>query len=271
MKKSISIIILIIILLIQIALPTYAEGSCKLTLSTDKQSINKSDVLTVSILMSNITIENGVSAFYSILDFSKDKFELVLDESDDAKKIISEFEGTEYKDCKVLYIGQNDEDEEILNPWVLLCYEQNGAQGIIGITNEPQTESQKIAKIKLKAKDNIISSSNEKIILNELRVMDTENAEVKIDNVETTVRVIGTQQIGISNSINNTNEITNTFSNNTSTYNKITNNSNTNLNNKTVTDKEVPKAGTPIILPIVLILVLFVIIKYKKIKDFKDI
>ena len=152
MKKYISIVILFIIILMQSAVLVQAASPCSISLKPDKQTLNKSDEFTVDISMSNITSQEGITGFLAILDYSKDKFELVVDESQDAQDVLNELEGTDYEGCKVLYIGQNDEDEGILNPWSFLLMESEEGTGSAGITNEPQKQSQKIAKIKFKVK-----------------------------------------------------------------------------------------------------------------------
>lgn len=270
MKKIISILTLLVIILIQFTVYTYAANACSISLSSDNQSLNKSDELTVSLKMSNITIEDGISAFGAILEYSEDIFELIIDESEDAKEIISQFEGTEYEECKVLYVGQNDDDEEILNPWTILLLESEDGKGIVGITTESQKESQKIGKLKFKVKENAKTSSGEKITLEELTVMDSKDNDFVLSNAYTSVNVIGSQSISITNSTSNT---SNKASNTSSTYNKTnkaTSISN-NLNTSTEASKDVPKAGSPIVLPIFLIMIAFIVYKYKKYSEIKNI
>lgn len=276
MKKYISIVILFIMILMQLMVLVQAAEPCSISLKPNKQTLSKSDELVVDISMSNITSQEGITGFLAILDYSKDKFELVVDESPDAKAVLAELEGTEYEGCKVLYIGELDEDEEVLNPWTLLLIESEDGEGIAGITYEAQTESQKIAKIKFKVKENAASSDSEKITLEELTVV-AGDEDITVANAYTTVKISGTQPITIGTSTNtnktNTNTNKNTNKNNTSTssYNKT--NTNTSIKQNIVSQSnadEVPEAGTPIILPIILVCVGIVIFKYRKYNEYKD-
>lgn len=268
MKKYISIVVLFIMILIQFSVFVQAAEPCSISLKPDSQNLSKSDVLTVDISMSNITVSEGITGFLAILDYSKDKFDVVVDESEDAQDVLAELEGTEYEGCKVLYIGQNDEDEEILNPWTLLLMESEEGTGIAGITNEPQKQSQKIGKIKFKVKDNVASSNSEKITLEELTVIGGEE-DISINNAYTTVKISGSQSISIGTSTNTANKA-NTVSSYNKTNTATTTNKNTTSNTGSLTQtstSEVPEAGTPIIFPIILIAVGIIVFKYKKYND----
>lgn len=269
MKKYISIVVLFIIILMQSAVLVQAANPCSISLKPDKQTLNKSDEFTVDISMSNITSQDGITGFLAILDYSKEKFELVVDESQDAQDVLAELEGTDYEGCKVLYIGQNDEDEEILNPWTLLLMESEDGTGIAGITNEPQKQSQKIAKIKFKVKDDAASSNSEKITFEELTVV-SGTEDVTITNAYTTVKISSSQSISIGSATNTNKNKTNTSTNrntaSSSSYNKTNTSTRQNVASQSNAD-EVPEAGTPIILPIILVFVGIVIFKYRKYKE----
>lgn len=267
MKKYISIVVLFIIVLIQFSVFVQAAEPCSISLKPDSQTLSQSDVLTVDISMSNITVTDGITGFLAILDYSKDKFEIVVDESEDAQDVLAELEGTEYEGCKVVYIGQNDEDNDILNPWTLLLMESEEGSGIAGITNEPQKESQKIGKIKFKVKDNVTSSNSEKITLEELTVIGGEE-DISINNAYTTVKISGSQSISIGTSTNSVNKASNSVSSYNKTNTNTNKNTSTNRNSLTQTStSEVPEAGTPIIFPIILIAVGIIVFKYKKYND----
>lgn len=273
MKKYISIIVLFIIVLMQFAVLVQAAQPCSISLKPDNQTLSKSDVLTVDISMSNITAQDGVTGFLAILNYSKDKFDLVIDESEDAQDVLAELEGTDYEGCKVLYIGENDEDDTVLNPWTLLLVEgENEEVGIAGITNEAQKQTQKIAKLKFKVKDDVASSNSEKITLEDLTIIGASGDDSTIANAYTTVKISGSQtiSIGTSNTVNKTNTNTNKNNSSVSNYNKT----NTNINKNTPAQsnaEEVPEAGAPVILPIILVFVGIIIFKYRKYKEYKNI
>ena len=280
MKKYISIVILFIIILMQFAVVVQAADPCSISLKPSSQTLKQSDEFTIDISMSNITIDGGVTDFIAILDYSKDKFELIADESEDAQDFLASLEGTDYEGCnKVLYIGQNDEDESVLNPWTLLLVEdESGELGILGKANEPQEENQKIAKLKFKVKDDAASSSSEKITFKDLTVLGASGEDVLMTNAYTTVKVSGSQTISIGTSTNtskntstSTNKNTNKNTTSVSNYNKTNTSVNKNVASQSSAD-EVPEAGTPIVLPIILLFVGIVILKYKKYKEeFKNI
>ena len=100
--------------------------------------------------------------------------------------------------------------------------------------------------------------------------MDSKDNDFVLSNAYTSVNVIGSQSISITNSTSNT---SNKASNTSSTYNKTnkaTSISN-NLNTSTEASKDVPKAGSPIVLPIFLIMIAFIVYKYKKYSEIKNI
>ena len=115
--KKISIIIICSILFINILTMNVnaADEVCKASISSDKTELGKGDIVTINVLISNITNTAGIGQFSGILEYSDDVFELVTEEDESIKVDYPEF-----ANYSILYSGRQDSDTTIASSIVLL-------------------------------------------------------------------------------------------------------------------------------------------------------
>ena len=113
MKKSIKIflvIILFIILTINNSIYAVEGDVCKVVLSANKTDLKAGDTVEISVKLSNITLENGITYIVGQLDYSQDVFEIVYeDESviEDAIDLDEMRDDLGYETLKVAYFDED--------------------------------------------------------------------------------------------------------------------------------------------------------------------
>jgi hypothetical protein len=172
MKKTIKIALFFIFCIILSTTCVKAEGDeYRVTLSPDKKTLQPGDEVTITILMENTAISNGIYSFVSNIEFSEDIFDIVTEEDLGDEEI------------KMLYDGTND--PELIdsgNPWGVimmndgenkLLYAQSIEETPVG-----QGTSQVVGRIKLKVKSNAMPTTGK---LNLLSKTAFDNLEVLED------------------------------------------------------------------------------------------
>lgn len=113
MKKSIKIFLIIalfIILTINNSIYAVEEDVCKVVLSANKTDLKAGDTVEISVKLSNITLENGITYIVGQLDYSQDVFEIVYeDESvvEDAIDLDEMRDDLGYETLKVAYFDED--------------------------------------------------------------------------------------------------------------------------------------------------------------------
>ena len=172
MKKTIKIALFFAFCIILLATCVKAEGNeYKITLSADKKTLKPGDEVTITILMENTAISNGIYSFVSNIEFSEDVFDIVTEEDLGDEEI------------KMLYDGTND--PELIdsgNPWGVIMMNDGENKLLyaqsIGETPVKQGASQVIGRIKLKVKSNAMPTTGK---LNLLSKTVFDNLEVLED------------------------------------------------------------------------------------------
>lgn len=184
MKRTIKIIIYFLVFIALFATSVNAQDACTITLSANKTTLKPGEEVVITLYMSNVTKENGIVQFLSVLDFSEEVFEIVFDKDEE---LSAAFEGTEFEGLQILYSGKQDTDATIKNPWYLLYMESGGSKGIFGSTGaDPQLEDQAVGKIKLKVKEDVELTSTT-VFISATEVFDLES----ILNAESTGELFG--------------------------------------------------------------------------------
>ena len=270
MKKIIKIILLQLLITFLIISPVRAEElPCKISLSSSKTSLEPGDEITVSILMSNITVSEGIQYISAILDYSKDVFEIIYDESDLAEdKLVELVEGEGDEDnVAMIYVGEND-TTATGNKWdvALLYDEDTDSNGILAFSDNKQTQTQTIAKIKFKVKSDAPKTDAE-ISLKEALVfsMDDDDEGMEIEGTSVSFTVNGKAAQAANKPVNNINNIEN------KTENKVENNLKSNINNVDTANKGTPYTGIEDYIPAIIIIMSVAIVSYFNYKKYKDI
>ena len=113
MKKSIKIflvIILFIILTINNSIYAVEEDVCKVVLSANKTDLKAGDTVEISVKLSNITLENGITYIVGQLDYSQDVFEIVYEDDsviEDAIDLDEMRDDLGYETLKVAYFDED--------------------------------------------------------------------------------------------------------------------------------------------------------------------
>ncbi len=283
--KKISIIIICSILFINILTMNVnaADEVCKASISSDKTELGKGDIVTINVLISNITNTAGIGQFSGILEYSDDVFELVTEEDESIKVDYPEF-----ANYSILYSGRQDSDTTIENPWNMILVKQGTQNGFVASADTKfsddvkpvkQGESQTVGKIKLKVKDNATATTT-KITLTEMVAFELENSSSSSGNEELTGNKMSdvTLNLTIKETSANTEKPSNLNGNNT---NEKNNNGNTwtgNQNNiqspkqdDNKAKSNVPYTGIEDIIPILLIVSVISISSYVAYRKYKDI
>lgn len=279
--KKINIIIsfFIIVLIMLITNVKAADEACKITMSSDKESVSSGDIVTVNLLMSNINKPTGICSLFGILEYSDDIFEIVNEEDEDLQE---QLVGTELEgyNILILYNGENDTDSTIKNPWYALLAKENNGNIIYASTlAEPQKESQIVGKIKLKVKEDVEETPAE-ILLTNMQALDAEaiannqGEGFAVSETSIVLKVNETNsneqpddgddsdvQIGNIQKDNGKNQTKNTQVQNI--QNKV--------KNDNIANNNVPYTGIEDTIPIIFILVIIALFAYINYKKYKNI
>ncbi len=253
MRKITKVMLLIVFLIgILISNICYADSeACDVKITSDKTKLNAGDVVTLSVKLSNVNIEDGISAIVGELDYDQEIFDIVYETDSDIEDAIDlETQKEEYEldNLKVVYYNEDG--------WYLCLAEIEDADGatIEGLTlGDPVTSSETIGTIKLKVKSTAKATTTE-IGFGELYVLDDAEEPYEI-----------TTEPSVSLTI-------------ASTTNEPTTNKNTNINtntekvyNGTTANTAAPYAGSKEVTPIILIVTIIAIITLGKVIKYKDI
>lgn len=272
--KKIGITILCIILFMNVLTikVNAATEPCKVSISADKTELKAGDTVTINVLVSNVTTTSSIGIFYGILNYSEDLLEIVPEEDE---SFIADYE--EYKEYPILYSGRQDEDSTTENPWYMLLAEENGEKGFIASLDTEFTEneeaikqgdSQIIAKIKFKVKEDITKTSTAKISLTEIRAVESGDASDDLDEKEISD---ATMNLTVKVESENSNEEdSNSNSNSYSNSNKKDNNQK-NKQEENKAKSNVPYTGIEDVIPVIFILVIITLFAYINYKKYKDI
>lgn len=268
--KKIGITILCLILFINaLTIKVNAASEvCKLNISADKTELKAGDTVTINVLVSNVTTTSSIGIFYGILNYSEDLLEIVPEEDE---SFIADYE--EYKDYPILYSGRQDEDSTTENPWYMLLAEENGEKGFIASLDTVFTEdaeqikqgdSQIIAKIKFKVKEDITKTSTAKISLTEIRAVESGDASDDLDEKEISD---ATMNLTVKVESGNSNEENSNSGSNSDK--KDSNQQNNQEENKA--KSSVPYTGIEDIMPIILTILVIAILSCVYCVKYKDI
>lgn len=269
MKKIVKLILLqFLIVFLMMSTVKAEELPCKISLSSSKTTLNPGDEITVSILMSNITVSDGIQYVNAILDYSTDVFEIVYDESDLAEDKLAQFEDEgDEGNVAMVYVGENDTTLSG-NKWdvALLYDEDTESNGILAFSEEKQTQTQTIGKIKFKVKSDA-PKIDTKISLEEVSVfsIDDDDDGMKVEDASVSFTVNGKEVAAASQPANNVNNVENRAEN------KVENKVKENTNNQDTSEKETPYTGIEDYFPVIAIVMLIAVISYFNYKKYKDI
>lgn len=263
-KRNIVAICLFLIIMLFTTKVNAESEACKVSLSADKTTLEPGDIVTINILISNVTKTDGVALFCGELDFSSDIFELIFDEEDET--ILEDYE--DFEGYSILYSGRNNDEET--NPWYVICAEESNIKAIIvsmdtayseEVTAIGAGESQVVGKIKLKVKDSA-EGTTEKISLTNMEVYGENNI-----NDTTTETPVGEEisDSTINLTIKGT-EISTIQENKSKENTELENNSKENLANNNV-----PYTGIEDTIPVIFILVIIALFTYINYKKYKNI
>ena len=113
MKKSIKIfLIMVIFFVLAVNNSIYAveEDVCKVEISANKTNLKAGDTVEISVKVSNITLENGITYIIGQLDYSQDVFEIVYEDDsviEDAIDLDEMREDLGYETLKVAYLDED--------------------------------------------------------------------------------------------------------------------------------------------------------------------
>lgn len=205
MKKALKIIILQLLIICLIMPFVNAETTyCKIALSCNKSQLEPGDEITVNVTMSNINASGGIANLIGVLKYSPDVFEIVSDESTNAINEMAQFEaqyasqlsqGSEYS-LAMLYMGKNDIDNTG-NDWnMVVLYdsdsEETDEENIIMLySDELQTETQIIAKVTLRVRDDA-PKTNTEISLKDMTAYDENGDDSEIKDSSISFSINGT-------------------------------------------------------------------------------
>lgn len=186
MKKITKIIFLLLAIVFLMINSVYAaDDPCKVSLTVTKTKLKPGDKVTLNVVMSNITHEEGISSLMAILNIPTNVFDIDFDLSDEANELVAQFDGAVAEgDVGAVYIGEND-PEESNNKWnALILVDESAGLGLMAFNDDEQTQTQTVAKIKLTVLDDV-DVSNAKVSLEDIQVygssndaMDTEDSNI---------------------------------------------------------------------------------------------
>lgn len=265
MKKIIKIMLLQVLILFFVINPVKAEEvPCKISLSSNKTSLQPGDEVIVNLSVSNTTISKGIQYISAILDYQADVFDIVYDESDLAEEKLAQFqEGEEEGNVAMIYVGEND-TSATGNKWnvVLLYDEDTKTNGILAYSEEAQTQSQTIAKIKFKVKSDA-PKTDSKITLEEITVFTEDDADegTKTEDTSISFSINGKEPVVVEKPENVSKQ----------NVNKQNENKHTTGNNQAISQKETPYTGIEDYIPAIAVIIIISIISYFNYKRLKDI
>ena len=240
------------------------DYACKISLSSSKTSLQPGDEVTINILISDITVNEGIQYISAIFDYSTDVFEIIYDESDLAEEKLVEFEeGSEEEgNVAMLYVGEND-ISATGNKWdIVLLYDQDtNTNGILAYSNEKQTQAQTIGKIKLKVKSDA-PKTDTRISIEEVAVFSEgdEDEGKKVGDAYVPFSVNGKEPSASENIIKE---------NKVNIVNIENKKSNENINDTSGTGA--PYTGIEDYMPAIVVIITIAIISYFNYKKYKDI
>lgn len=229
MKKKICFVIMLMVIIVSTCV--YAAPSATMKLTTDDNSLNEGDEVTVTLQLNSVSeIENGIFACQGAIDYDKNIFETVTAGSfANATNWAGEF-----------------------NP-------SNNQFAITGSVNGTGHKSGAIFSLKLKVKSSVVTQSTTVTVKN-IKVTDDNDNEVSVGNASVTISVTGTAT---------TNNSTNTTGNTIISTNNTASSINTTNTDVTTSSTSLPKTGVNqyVILGIVVVAVVAVIsiVRYKNI------
>ena len=268
MRRSIIIVLLLQLIAIMFLTGTVnaVDNPCKISLSTNKTTLKPGDEITVNISISDITMDEGVNNIIAVINYSKDVFQIIYDESEEAEEqvaLISESRDSE-GNVAMFYLGENDTSSTKSN-WNGLVYEDpTGQEGVMFYTGDKQKTSQTMAKMKLKVKDNA-PKTNTKLALESIAVYDSNNTEHPVNDTSISFSIDGIEVIKNdppANTVEQNNLVNNVNNNNNNMKNDNANND--------IADKDAPNTGIEDYVPaffLILIIAMFSYINYRKYKD----
>ena len=259
MRKFIKVCLYCIIFILLLTTCVRAEDeACKITLSANKKTLSPGDEVTITLTMSDITKTSGIVVFSSVLEYDNDIFEIIPVDDEELKADLE----NEFADFDILYNGEND--ATVTNPWYLLYIESDGSSGIYGSTMaDPQIQQQVVGKIKLKVKEDAISTSTI-ISLQETEAYDSESISDTEDTGDITGYEIAESEIDLKIE-GSTAAMTPTTQENVNKQ-QITQ---TQLENKA--QETGPYTGIEDYIPFILIVAVIAIVSYIKYKKYKEI
>lgn len=253
-KKTLYYVILFILIISLLAIKVYAASSFTTTLTPSSTSVSADTEVVVTVAVSNLNIDGGISGFTAYLDYDTDVFETLTDSS-----------------------------VEGLNDWLVTYSTSSGKIALVRTSFV--TEDQDIMQITLRVKSDAEEGAEGTVTLSNV-VVTNNDEDITGSNVSTTItvgeesssgntanNVTGNTVINITaNTVTNNSENANT-NNATTNTNVITNNGASSYNISTNTsDDDMPYTGSDsgaiakIILGVVFIS-LVIYIKFKRIDE----
>lgn len=264
LKSKFKLLTLTFLIMILIANPIISFGADNLPeylqVSIDKTEVNMGDV--VKLKLSNTSVDQiegfedgrGVRYLSAKINYNKDVFELNEDGIEEALLEDIPEEGKDKYGWKLH--GFFPETGELYFAFMYPLYGM-----LMGSCD--------IATITLKVKDNI-ATTQEKITFTDVTIGTDDYNEVKVSDISLDVLVNGNAIEDDKQEENNNLENNNINSNNIIKTNTI----NTEKDDTTVANKILPKAGNvffTIIMSICIVLIIFLIVNYKKYQKYKKI
>lgn len=256
MKKTIKIILCFVIFVILLMTNVRAEDkACKISLSSNKTTLNAGDKVTITLTMSDITKSSGIVEFISALEYDSNIFEII---PEDDEELIADLE-IESGETEILYNGEND--TTVTNPWYLLYMESDGSGGVYGSSMaDPQTQQQVVGKINFKVKEDAISTSTT-ISLQGTEVYDSENVSESENEGDLTGYEIADSDIKLQiNGVAEEEEEPDDIMINEEIEDV-----------EDIADEDVPYTGIEDVIPFALIVIVFGIVAYIKYRKYKEI
>lgn len=162
-KKVVLIVLMILAIVMSITNFVYAD-SCDITISTNKKTnYAKGEKVVLTVLLDDISSENGICQLEGILEYDEEIFEKInVDDEGNTDQITS------------------------LDDWKDVTFDSETNKFTLR-TTAPAKEAQKIMKISLKLKENVEADSSI-IMLNNL-VASNGQDDIKISTATTTIKI----------------------------------------------------------------------------------
>lgn len=271
MKKLIKIIIIQFIILCFIVGNVFADSDpCKITLSSNKKTLEPGDEITLNVIMSNITAEEGIKTVIASIEYDDSIFEIVSDESDVAQAVseaVAESTGYSESDLQVIYIGALD-TEIADNSWnaILANDEESQMELIMAISTEIANDTVVVAKINLKVKEDAESGTAQISLPTIYAGKDEQDLKTLSNTANISFKIQADDESSSSSETPPTTTGTDTSKNNVkSNTNSSSKNNNTTAGNKT------PYTGLDDYIFAISIVVFIGFISFIKYREYKDI